>query len=106
LIKRDQSSMANDLERRQQGEQFQVLDPANLPDRPSFPNKQLFALGGFGAGLGAAISLVLLIEILDTSLHSKQSVENVLQLPVLATIPVIQGPSNKRVRELAVGLKM
>ena len=105
LIKRDQSSMANDLERRQQGEQFQVLDPANLPDKPSFPNKQLFALGGFGAGLGAAISLVLLIEILDTSLHSKQSVENVLQLPVLATIPVIQGPSNKRVRELAVGLK-
>ena len=106
LIKRDQSSMANDLERRQQGEQFQVLDPANLPDKPSFPNKQLFALGGFGAGLGAAISLVLLIEILDTSLHSKQSVENVLQLPVLATIPVIQGPSNKRVRESAVGLKM
>jgi polysaccharide chain length determinant protein (PEP-CTERM system associated) len=106
LIKRDQSSMANDLERRQQGEQFQVLDPANLPDKPSFPNKQLFALGGFGAGLGAAISLVLLIEILDTSLHSKQSVENVLQLPVLATIPVIQGPSNKRVRELAVGLKV
>jgi len=105
LIKRDQSSMANDLERRQQGEQFQVLDPANLPDKPSFPNKQLFALGGFGAGLGAAISLVLLIEILDTSLRSKQSVENVLQLPVLATIPVIQGPSNKRVRELAVGLK-
>src|ERR1700751_5339196 len=42
LIKRDQSSMANDLERRQQGEQFQVLDPANLPDKPSFPNKQLF----------------------------------------------------------------
>jgi polysaccharide chain length determinant protein (PEP-CTERM system associated) len=106
LIKRDQSSMANDLERRQQGEQFQVLDPANLPDKPSFPNKQLFALGGFGAGLGAAISLVLLIEILDTSLHSKQSVENVLQLPVLATIPVIQGPSNKRVRESAVGLKI
>ena len=106
LIKRDQSSMANDLERRQQGEQFQVLDPANLPDKPSFPNKQLFALGGFGAGLGAAISLVLLIEILDTSLRSKQSVENVLQLPVLAMVPAIQGPSNKRVRESAVGLKM
>jgi polysaccharide chain length determinant protein (PEP-CTERM system associated) len=106
LTKRNQSAMANDLERRQQGEQFQVLDPANLPDKPSFPSKQLFALGGFGAGLGAAISLVLLIEILDTSLHSKQSVENVLQLPVLATIPVIQGPSNKRVRESAVGLKM
>lgn len=106
LTKRNQSAMANDLERRQEGEQFQVLDPANLPDKPSFPNKQLFALGGFGAGLGIAISLVLLIEILDTSLHSKQSVENVLQLPVLAMIPVIQGPSNKMGRESAVVLKM
>lgn len=106
LIKRDQSSMANDLERRQEGEQFRVLDPANLPDKPSFPNKQLFALGGFGAGLGAAISLVLLIEILDTSLHSKQSVENVLQLPVLAMVPAMHKPSNKRGRESAVVLKM
>ncbi len=37
------------------GEQFRVLDPANLPDRPSFPNRPLFALGGFGAGLGLGV---------------------------------------------------
>ena len=46
LKKRDQSVMATDLERRQQGEQFHVLDPANLPDKPSFPKKDRFALGG------------------------------------------------------------
>ena len=39
--KRDQAAMATNLERRQEGEQFTVLDPANLPDRPSFPNRPL-----------------------------------------------------------------
>src|SRR5208282_2698252 len=44
--KRDNSAMATNLDRKQEGEQFSVLDPANLPDKPSFPNRPLFALGG------------------------------------------------------------
>jgi len=95
LSKRDQSAMANDLERHQQGEQFQVLDPANLPDKPSFPNKQLFALGGSGAGLGLGVGLVLMIELLDTSLRSSRNVEFALRLPVLAMIPTIEGLASK-----------
>jgi polysaccharide chain length determinant protein (PEP-CTERM system associated) len=49
LKKRDQSAMATDLERRQQGEQFQVMDPANLPSTPSFPKKANFAAGGLAS---------------------------------------------------------
>lgn len=37
LRRRDESRMSRDLELRQQGEQFKILDPASLPDRPSFP---------------------------------------------------------------------
>jgi len=99
LSKRDQSAMANDLERHQQGEQFQVLDPANLPDKPSFPNKQLFALGGSGAGLGLGVGLVLMIELLDTSLRSSRNVEFALRLPVLAMIPTIEGLASKRAKK-------
>ncbi|HSY29378.1 MAG TPA: hypothetical protein VK832_17850, partial [Burkholderiaceae bacterium] len=57
LKKRDQSAMAADLERHQEGENFSILDPANLPDKPSFPNHPLFALGGFAGGLGLGIGL-------------------------------------------------
>ena len=42
------SQQAVNLERKQEGEQFVVLDPANLPDKPTFPNRPMFALGGFG----------------------------------------------------------
>ena len=32
--KRDDSAMATDLKHKQEGEQFRVLDPANLPEKP------------------------------------------------------------------------
>ena len=48
LTKESQSKMATSLERRQQGEQFRVMDPANLPQTPSYPNRPLFAAGGLG----------------------------------------------------------
>lgn len=90
LGKRDQSAMATDLERRQQGEQFQVLDPANLPDKPSFPNIPLFAAGGGAGGLFLGFGLIFLFEILDSSLRSRADVEMILHLPVLALIPAFE----------------
>lgn len=89
LRKRDQSAMATDLERRQEGEQFRVLDPANLPDNPSFPNRPLFALGGFGGGLALGLGIAFLLEMKDTSLRTERDVEFALRLPVLALIPAI-----------------
>ena len=89
LKKRDQSAMATGLEQSQQGERFQVLDPANLPDKPSFPKLPIFAGGGFGAGLALGLGLTLLLEIQDTSLRTEHDVEVVLRLPVLAMIPTI-----------------
>src|SRR5207253_1999839 len=37
LAKKSQSAMQTDMERGQQGEQMRLLNPANLPDAPSFP---------------------------------------------------------------------
>jgi polysaccharide chain length determinant protein (PEP-CTERM system associated) len=51
LKKMNESSMATALEQRQQGEQFFVMDPPNLPDAPTFPNPFIFAGGGFAVGL-------------------------------------------------------
>ncbi len=89
LKKRDQSSMANDLERSQQGEQFHVLDPANLPDQPSFPKMPIFAGGGLAGGFGLGIALAVMFEMQDTSLRSERDVESILRLPMLISIPPI-----------------
>jgi uncharacterized protein involved in exopolysaccharide biosynthesis len=96
LHKRDQSAMATDLERRQEGEQFQVLDPANLPDNPSFPKKVNFGLGGLAAGLALGCGLTVLLELQDTSLKTEKDVEVLLHVPVLATIPLLRSPSERK----------
>jgi polysaccharide chain length determinant protein (PEP-CTERM system associated) len=90
LKKRDQSAMATDLERQQEGEQFKILDPANLPDQPSFPNRPAFALGGLAGGLALGIGLAFLLESRDTSFRTERDVEFALKLPVLAMIPSIE----------------
>jgi uncharacterized protein involved in exopolysaccharide biosynthesis len=101
LKKRDQSAMATDLERRQQGEQFQVLDPANLPDNPSFPKKLDFGLGGLAAGLALGCGLTALLELQDTSLKTEKDVVVLLGASVLATVPLLTSPSERKESSLS-----
>ncbi len=97
--KRDNSEMAVNLERKQEGEQFSVLDPANLPDKPSFPNRPLFALGGLAGGLALGLGIAFFLEMKDSSFKTERDVEFALHLPVLAMVPAIEpllAKSNKK----------
>jgi polysaccharide chain length determinant protein (PEP-CTERM system associated) len=89
LAKKSESEMQTDMERRQQGEQMKLLNPAILPDKPSFPNRWLFAGGGLGAGLGLGMVLTLWLELRDKSIRNEQDVLAVLELPLLASVPWI-----------------
>ena len=90
LKKQSESEMATDLERRQEGEQFRVLDPPSLPEKPSFPNHLLFSLGGFFGGLGLGLGIAFLLEAQDTALHNERDIERLLKLPTLALIPAFE----------------
>jgi polysaccharide chain length determinant protein (PEP-CTERM system associated) len=90
LKKIDESTMATALEQRQQGEQFRVLDPANLPDAPAFPNPFVFAGGGFAVGLLLGLALAALLEYRDTSLRNERDIWAFTKLPTLAVISRIK----------------
>jgi len=89
LSKKEDSKVAANLERRQIGEQFKILDPARLPERPASPNRQQLYTMGLGAGLAAGLALAALIEYLDKTLKSEADVTAALNLIVLATVPVL-----------------
>lgn len=89
LHKRDDAEMSASLQRRQQGEQFQLVDPASFPDHPTFPNSLQFAGGGFGGGLALGLALALFLEFRDKSLRTESDVETLLKLPILAMVPVM-----------------
>lgn len=87
LAKRSESEMQTDMERRQQGEQMRLLNPANLPDSPSFPIRWLFAAGGLGGGLALGMGLALWIELRDKAIRDEKDVEAVMDLPTLISVP-------------------
>jgi polysaccharide chain length determinant protein (PEP-CTERM system associated) len=90
LKKRDNSEMAKDLVHQQEGEQFRVLDPPSLPTSPSFPKMLNFAGGGLGGGTVLGLIILYLFMATDKTLHTEREVEAYLQLPVLASVPVLE----------------
>jgi succinoglycan biosynthesis transport protein ExoP len=84
------------LERRQIGEQFKILDGARLPERPISPNRTRINLMGLLGGLGLGLGLVALLEYRDTSLKTDEDVITTLALPVLAVIPAMITAAERR----------
>jgi polysaccharide chain length determinant protein (PEP-CTERM system associated) len=84
------AQMAENLERKQQSEQFMVLDPARLPEKPFKP--KLIVVLGVGAmlGLGIGLGLAWFRESMDRSFYELSDLETYLGLPVLASIPNLE----------------
>jgi polysaccharide chain length determinant protein (PEP-CTERM system associated) len=95
LKKHNTSELAGVLESQQESEQFKVFDPPSLPNQPSFPNKILFASGGFGGGFVVGLGILYLLAAGDKSLHTERDIELALKLPVLATVPTLQVLGNR-----------
>ena len=102
LRKQNESEMATDLEKRQQGEQFRVLDPPNLPERPVFPNRPMFAAGGLAGGLAIGLGLIFMLELKENLIRNEKDVAFYLELPILTQIPSIDdAPRRKNAASLS-----
>ena len=96
LTKKEESKISANLERRQIGEQFKLLDPARMPERPFSPDRHSINMMGIFAGLGIGLALVGLLEYRDSSFKTDDEVAAVLQLPVLAVVPAMKSESERR----------
>src|SRR5579864_6696459 len=87
LANKSKADLTVRMNQQEQGEQMHLLNPANLPDAPSFPNRLLFAGGGLGAGLALGLGLALWLELRDKSIRTEADAEAALELPMLVAIP-------------------
>jgi succinoglycan biosynthesis transport protein ExoP len=91
LQKKLQSELASNLERRQQGEQFRILDPASLPEKPAGRLKILG--GGWIIGLLIGVGVALLKELLTGAVHEESDITT------MSAVPVFQLPTIRTRRE-------
>jgi polysaccharide chain length determinant protein (PEP-CTERM system associated) len=87
LKKSEDARVAVDLEKRQIGEQFRIVDAAIVPNRPTSPVRIQINGIGFAIGLFLGLGIAALLELRDGSLRTEDDILSVLALPVLAIVP-------------------
>lgn len=86
-----------DAAKDQQGSGIQVVDPANLPERPVAPKRFLLTASGFGIGLALGLLLAVSFELRRLfTIQTTEDAKHYTSLPVLATIPVLMTASEAR----------
>jgi polysaccharide chain length determinant protein (PEP-CTERM system associated) len=90
---------ATQLEIRQKGEKFSILDPAQPAERPTSPNRDMINMAGGAAGLGLGLLLALITDFLGVSITAPRQITEAFGIPVLEVIPVIQTFTDRRTRK-------
>ena len=98
LTKQEESKLASSLERREGSEQFRPLDAASLPEKPyNHLLRMEVAVGGALGGLILGLALVGFLEYRDSSFKSEEEIVRILNLPVLALVPVLIQEQERKV---------
>ncbi len=93
-----QASVQADLERRQLGERFRILEAAEASPGPSSPNRILLIFLGAVLGLAIGGGIGLIMEMSDSSMHTSNELQQALGIPVLASVPRIMLESDRVAR--------
>jgi len=80
-----------------QGGGIQVVDPANLPERPVAPKRAALTAAGFGIGMALGLLLAIAVELRKLfTIQTTEDAKHYTGLPVLASIPELLTPAEAR----------
>ncbi|HEY7337730.1 MAG TPA: GNVR domain-containing protein [Bryobacteraceae bacterium] len=100
-----QAKQTTTITERQVGQQFRLVDPPTLPNKPTSPKRLKIALGGAAAGLLLGIGLAFLLELKDTTFREESAVTQKFDLPLVLSIPLLLTPAEERARRWKRGLE-
>jgi len=76
--------------------EYKVIQPAQIPLSPTFPDKKKLLIMGIMLGLVLGGGLILLRELLDNTFRKVEDVEDYLDIPVIGVIPDIESVKKAR----------
>jgi polysaccharide chain length determinant protein (PEP-CTERM system associated) len=98
LEKTFSAEMATDLEKRQQGERFNILDPARPPDHPFKPNRLNLMMAALAAAFFFSVALVIVQDNINGAIKSERELKDLLPARVmfLGSVPTIEIRAEQR----------
>jgi polysaccharide biosynthesis transport protein len=93
LEKKLAAGMATDMERRQQAERFTIIDPAQVPEKPTKPNRPLLSAIGAALSIGLGLIVGLALEIRKNALLGEWELPP--DVVVLGRVPLIKMPATE-----------
>ena len=100
LKKQMQSQMATNLEKRQQGEQFRIIDPPSLPKKPVSPDRLKLSLMGLAGGLLLGLGLAVVVEAVEDKVRTEDEVTRLVKVRILAGVPHLFTPEEENKRKV------
>jgi polysaccharide chain length determinant protein (PEP-CTERM system associated) len=100
LKKKLEADVSQNLEKRQKGTQFQILDPANLPQESFRPDRKKAMLIGLLLALAFGFGGTLFLESTDLTLHDVRDFKHLYKVQILGAIPVVLDRGYLRERSL------
>jgi uncharacterized protein involved in exopolysaccharide biosynthesis len=79
----------------QRAERLSLVEPANLPDRPSWPNRGLMIAAGAAAGAVLGLLVALIVEMMKRPLRSPVQIE-ALGVPIVGIVPIFDRARKRR----------
>ena len=89
LSKQTETQVSEKLETERKGEKFTLIEPPQAPEKPISPNRPLILIAGLILSVGLGIAAVVAREALDASVRGPSDIRQLLQVPALASIPLI-----------------
>ncbi|RLA24080.1 MAG: chain length-determining protein [Gammaproteobacteria bacterium] len=93
LKRRETAQLSESVEQNTDSVKFRIVDPPQVPTKPSAPNRLLLSSGVFVGGLVVGLGLALLLSLIRPVFTSAQKVRDVTGLPLLGSVSMNWVPS-------------
>jgi len=102
LDRKLEAELSVNMEKKQKGEQFRILDHARIPEKPITPDVKKLLILSLASGMAVSGGLIFLLEVFNLSIRKDEDIEIKLGLPILASIPALKYPKDALKKRLEI----